>query len=98
MKTVYVSIGNSDDKLTQLQWSAFWATVDEAVQELVEAIHGTWLSVPNSEYQNAAWCFEIDEDCEDELRAYLCRTARSFGQDSVTWAEVPVVEFLKPVS
>lgn len=103
MKTVYVSIGNSDDKLPQAQWFGFWATTDAFVQLLARTVHGAWLSASNSQYQNAAWCFEIEgnwegSDDEDDLRAALCRQAHRFGQDSITWAEVPVVEFLKPVS
>jgi hypothetical protein len=39
---VYVSIGNSDDKLTQREWSMFCLAVDEALS--LTPKHGVWFS------------------------------------------------------
>lgn len=35
-KTVYISIGNSDDKLTQAEWAAFAASVRGAIRAAVK--------------------------------------------------------------
>lgn len=101
MRTVYVTIGNSDDKLTQRLWSKFWNAVDDQVREYSFHIHGAWLSEPSSEYQNACWCFVIEddsdgEDCYDDLRARLRVLAQHYGQDSILWAEAREVEHLGP--
>lgn len=101
MTTIYVSIGNSDDKLTQARWSRFYEEVDRAIRDVVKyegaRIHGTWLSLPQEPWQNACWCFEADDELADKvlaLRVRLGELAREFGQDSIAWAEAPKTEFL----
>jgi hypothetical protein len=57
-----ISIGNSDNRLTQEEWSAFISNmrtmlvVDWAGQLQV---HGEWFSGPDQPWQNANWCVEI---------------------------------------
>lgn len=91
---VYVSIGNSDDKLTQRQWAEFCADVDNAVDSMAHAVHGAWFSLSDSMWQNACWCFEPDKDRIGILKRYLAQTAKRYSQDSVAWAEVKATEFL----
>ena len=99
-KTVYVSIGNSDDKLTQRLWSEFAGKVASAVHRHAEIVHGEWVSLPLAAWQNASWCFEIFGG--DGLRGRLSYLASEYGQDSIAWVEVPRTEFitgeLDPVS
>jgi hypothetical protein len=57
---VYISIGNSDDKLTQSRWSDFIEDVELEFDYV--RIHGCWFSDPRSPYQNACWCIEFDPD------------------------------------
>lgn len=92
--TVYVSIGNSDDKLTQREWSYFVNAVHHAVSDFVAPgkLHGAWFSVPASPWQNAVWCFEVDRP--DELKGQLSEIAGRFGQESIAWA-VATTEFIK---
>lgn len=105
---VYISIGNSDDKLTQKQWSIFCIAVDLILRSTTH-IHGEWYSRSSSQYQNACWCVEFDphaqviahEDADTlETQDYLVRRlrqlARRFEQNSIAWAEVPVPKFLIP--
>jgi len=102
---VYVSIGNSDDKLSQNQWHAYCAAVDRtfelAARYTGSIVHGRWYSLPNEQWQNACWCVEFTEPDEmaqiiGEYRAELGRLAGVFGQDSIAWAVAPVTEFLAP--
>lgn len=39
MKTATIQIGNSDDKLTQSEWSDFVSAIKDAVQRFSERIH-----------------------------------------------------------
>jgi hypothetical protein len=71
---VYISIGNSDDKLTQREWSEFVSDVDRSVRwwcgesqntasgSRRGCIHGQWLSRPDAPWQNVCWCVEYPED------------------------------------
>jgi hypothetical protein len=96
MTTVYVSIGNTDDKLTQLGWSRFYQAVDEAVRaHETGGIYGVWISPSVVPYQNACWAFEIDERAEVTLRVELMDIAAFYAQDAITWAEAQT-EFLSP--
>jgi hypothetical protein len=91
----YISIGNSDDKLSQLSWSLFVGDVQKALTRHVRQIHGEWFSVTSAPYQNACWCVEIDGfRSQFALRGELARIRKAYNQDSVAWAEVPNTEFL----
>jgi hypothetical protein len=103
--TVYISIGNSDDKLSQVEWSAFVTTADrllspDAGDSLypVKARHGNWRSVPDDPWQNACWCVEVDDDADAVrcLKGELESLAQEYGQDSIAWAEVDGTEFISP--
>lgn len=85
--TIYVSIGNSDDKLTQLQWSCFVNAVDSTIRAYSNTVHGYWLSAPDSQWQNACWCFELgDARSAFALRRYLRLHAHHYSQESIAWA------------
>lgn len=87
MITVYISIGNSDDKLTQAEWAAFYRETCLAVREHAAAVHGQWVSEPASAWQNACWCIEIDDEAAGFLAAELSGLANVYHQDSIAWAE-----------
>lgn len=92
---VYVSIGNSDDKLTQQKWVEFYHRTSVAIIERASAVHGRWMSEPSSVWQNACWCVELDTPAATELRVELRALAAQFGQDSIAWS-VAETELLTP--
>lgn len=87
MNTVYVSIGNSYDKLTQRDWSSFYWHTNAVVREHAETVHGAWVSQSTSAWQNACWCIEIDDEAAGFLAAELSSLANVYHQDSIAWAE-----------
>lgn len=91
----YISIGNSDDKLTQREWAAFWLRVDSLLRRWADAVHGAWLSQPSDRYQNACWCIEIEAPAAESVKATLRRVAAEFTQDSIVWAPAQT-EFIRP--
>lgn len=93
---VYISIGNSDDKLTQREWSAFTLRIHLAIDDHAKVIHGSWYSGSAAEYQNACWCAEIPLERVAALKGKLRLLSGEFRQDSIAWAGVPVTEFLGP--
>jgi hypothetical protein len=92
--TVYVSIGNSDDKLGQWGWSKFVRDFERAMRKAAKQIYGIWYSSPLSEYQNACIAAEIPEPNVDMLRGALTEMCHYFDQDSIAWAVVPETEFI----
>lgn len=104
LKTVYVSIGNSDDKLTQTEWARFQTEVLEVISETATQIFGVWHSGPRSQYQNMCVGFAFDPDhkvdlvfgetANAHLHESLDRIRAYFKQRSIAWAEVQTTEFI----
>lgn len=90
---VYISIGNSDDKLTQAEWARFLLDVDDAISDGAITVHGRWYSAPRSAYQNACWCAEFHEPDAWHPKMALQALAATYRQDSIAWAEA-TTEFL----
>lgn len=88
----YISIGNSDDKLTQLQWAQFCDRI--SVLLLGMPTHGRWFSLPNTRFQNACWCVDVPHGVRDELLADMKQLREEFTQDSIAWAETPDTLFI----
>jgi hypothetical protein len=94
--TAYVSIGNSDDKLTQAQWSEFHEIFVALIRKAATQIFGDWLSASNAKWQNACVAFEINAEAAGRLKHALANLAAEFNQDSIAWAETAGTEFLAP--
>jgi hypothetical protein len=94
MITVYISIGNSDDKLTQVQWAAFVDAVRAQARHHSWEVHGEWYSAPDAEYQNACFCVVLGDGKAEALQGCLTQVRERYGQDSIAWAVAPVTEFI----
>lgn len=94
MMTVYVSIGNSDDRLSQSEWASFAQEVQGRVSLDAAEVHGYWTSASVSPWQNACICAEVPDGIAAALKGDLARIAVRYGQDSIAWAEAPHTEFL----
>jgi hypothetical protein len=95
-RIVYISIGNSDGKLTAEQWQQYRDLTHELLTEVgvTAAVHGAWQSfVPK--YVNACWCVEVAPEHEDAVKDTLRQLAEKFGQESIAYA-VAETEFLVP--
>jgi hypothetical protein len=91
--TVYVSIGNSDDKLTQAEWANYVQVTRNLLRLRAREIHGEWYSAADSDYQNACFCAVLGDDA-DTIRKSLAELRAAWRQDSIAWAEAPVTEFI----
>jgi hypothetical protein len=100
MPTVYLTIGNSDDKLGQAAWSAFCDDVTYLVNGNSHAgrgrVHAACFSSPAVPWQNAMWSVELDDDHAHALQAGLARLARRYRQEAIAWAQVDQVEMIRP--
>lgn len=86
MITVYASIGNSDDKLSQAQWSRFVEHFMALVHSHATQVHGEWYSAQQAPWQNACICFVLPETLVGTLRERLTSLRQEYGQDSIAWA------------
>lgn len=95
MTTYYVSIGNSDDKLSQQNWARFQASVLNTIRTHADEIHGEWFSTPTSGYQNMCICYEASTlERQGHIRSDLRNLAQLFNQDSIALARA-LTEFIK---
>lgn len=96
--TVYICIGNSDDKLSQAAWGLYCADIDRAVFHVPDVrIHGTFYSLSSSLFQNACWCVELPLDAAVLLMRQLGELAHTYGQTSISWAEA-CTTFIQPLA
>lgn len=93
MMIVYITIGNSDDKLSQAEWAGFFSETAIALRHIADHVHGQWASEPASAWQNACWCIELDEQWVETTQDALRRIAERYRQDSIAWA-VATVELI----
>ena len=95
MTTVYVSIGNSDDKLSQKEWAAYCVDVEAIVVTAAKAMHGKWTSPSRDPWQNACWCFEAWDHLIERSKQNLSVLAHCYRQDSIKWDVAAEPEFLQ---
>lgn len=95
--TAYVSIGNTDAKLSHAEWAEYVALVDELLTQVgvTSDVFGRWHSYPATPYVNACWAVAIPAVHVDAVKSVLMRLAAKFGQDSIAFA-VAETEFLSP--
>jgi hypothetical protein len=92
--TVHVSIGNSDNKLTQQEWSQFVTRTSAVVDRFAVQLYGWYFSLPDAPWQNAMCQVLVKINDLPDMRAQLTELRRQFKQDSVAWAETARTEFL----
>lgn len=88
MKTICVQIGNSDDKLTQKEWSAFTLSVDAKITGRRCKIHFSGSSGGRSPWQNYCIVFACDNLLVvSEIKEDMLGLKERFNQDLIAWLE-----------
>lgn len=83
MATVVVQIGNSDNELSQVEWSQFVSCVRDAIGEHSEHIHFDGGSRHDAPWQNACFVSEVSSDKQERLMVDIRSHREMFRQDSV---------------
>jgi predicted phage gp36 major capsid-like protein len=78
---VVVSIGNSDDKLSQKEWSQFVEDAAEAISKAGK-VHFAGGSSTFAPWQNVAWIAEVQPKDVDNLGDEIRRIRERYKQDS----------------
>lgn len=89
---VYMSIGNSDNKLSQLDWSDFAAKFESEIRNWADEVFGVWYSHSTSEWQNMCVAANLREP--ESVKHKLRELRDEYDQESIAWAEVPNTEFI----
>jgi hypothetical protein len=87
MRIVIIQIGNSDDKLSQWEWSGFISDVAQAVKRKAGEIHFFGVSHGWEPWQNACWVIEIREKFIPQLKEELSNMKKKYRQESIAWLE-----------
>lgn len=96
MKTITLQIGNSDDKLSQRDWSYFVNEIDHYLNVTMTryvTIHFSGSSHSYAPWQNHCWVFEkINDKFEDyvlgTIKKQVSKCAKEiYKQDSIAWTE-----------
>lgn len=82
-QTVFVSIGNSDDKLTQREWFEFCNETIYVVTHYAIKYLGEWYSTPRAPWQNMCVAIDMDPMRVDEMAKQLDSLRVQYKQDSI---------------
>lgn len=85
--TITVQIGNSDDRLTQREWSEFNEAVRASIKRDCVKLHFDGAPSATAPWQNAAFVFEAMPAQAREIRTVLKFVRKSFRQYSIAWTE-----------
>lgn len=91
---VYISVSNSEDKLTQREWSEYAGQVNSLIYATATEVHGAWTSSSAGPFQNACWCAVIPDVADNQLMDELQVVRQMYRQDSIAWASVERTTFL----
>lgn len=87
MKTICIQIGNSDDKLTQVEWSEFAESTHRLIDGYSDEIHFSGASWNCAPWQNACWVAVINLKNLTPLKNQLKMLRKKYKQDSVAFIE-----------
>jgi hypothetical protein len=81
--TIAVLIGNSDNKLTQSEWSQFCSQTRDCIEDISNEIFFSGGSEWDAPWQNACWTISVDSGNLDLLKQRLTTIRKEFKQDYV---------------
>ena len=85
MITITVIIGNSDNNLTQTDWSLFASKTEEKIQLFANNVYFAGCPSSKSPYQNFAIVFSLNDDRQQVLKEMLIDLRETYCQDSIAW-------------
>lgn len=85
MKTITIQIGNSDNKLRQVEWADFIEQIEKIIRVKAAAIHFSGGSDPRASWQNFCWVFEASYSVQEwqQFLSALQVHGKMFSQDSI---------------
>jgi hypothetical protein len=84
MTVVCIQIGNTDDKLSQLEWSEYCRAI-RGICEAHGLVHFSGGSAADAAWQNYCVCVETSN--ADALRESVIKRRATHRQESVAWLQ-----------
>lgn len=81
MTTAIIQIGNTDNKLTQQEWSEFVHKISILMNPF--KVHFRGGSAPDAPWQNYCWVFETD--WRFDVKESLKELSHAYKQDSIAY-------------
>lgn len=81
--TCFVAIGNSDNNLSQAEWSDFWHEIHNGLHNFASQQFGEWQTATSAVRQSACWGLQVPDENLDAFRDYLSKVAGRYRQDSI---------------
>lgn len=85
MKTITIQIGNSDNKLSQQDWSDFVNDVNELIGYYAKEIHFFGAPPNYAPHQNSAWVITCNDTAIENLKGSITSFRKHYNQDSVAF-------------
>lgn len=95
-ETLTILIGNSDDKLTQAEWSQYVGDMQGLIDNWANQVHFAGFARPDAPWQNACWVVEWDTADLPTFNEELAELARAFRQDSIAIVVGGSTRFVRP--
>lgn len=87
MGTATILIGNSDDQLSQKEWSSFYNEVNVLTSIHTNMTHFAGASIPDKPWQNACWVVDVNNAQRVVLKHKLAELRDKYRQESIAWVE-----------
>jgi hypothetical protein len=87
VKTIVVQIGNSDNKLPQVEWADFVRRVDGIIRERAGAVHFFGGTENWAVWQRVCWVFDCDGARLAELKDRVTAARKKFRQDAAAFTQ-----------
>ena len=84
--TITLQIGNSDDKLKQVEWFSFVNDMTCVVTAYQQQLHFASGSPSNARWQNFCWVFEVENDALvlKALHSQISACRKKYDQDAAS--------------
>jgi hypothetical protein len=86
MKQVFISVGNSDNKLTQAQWSEFVQRIGRIIEDYATQVY-PFAEAAMLAPSPAAWLIDCTDYMAPSLKNALTECRQKYDRCVVTWLE-----------
>lgn len=88
--TIYVSIAETENVLSQSDWARFVNAVQAQIDEGAVEVLGPWFTAPASAFRSACWNFTVEEVDIDAMKGELGLVCAEYPRTSLAWVPMDI--------